>query len=67
MKFFNRGNLTTRIVWSISVEVVIFIVTVILAMTDSNDWAGIFFWITMVSVVILNSKLAYFNGLLENK
>lgn len=49
------GNLTTRIVWSISIEVVIFILTIALAMSDSSSWPGVFFWITMVSVVILNS------------
>lgn len=50
------GNLTKRIVWSISIEVVIFILTIVLAMTDSRDWPGAFFWITMLSVVVLNSK-----------
>ncbi|XP_036141862.1 NADPH-dependent diflavin oxidoreductase 1-like [Monomorium pharaonis] len=56
------GNLTTRIVWSIFVLVLIFVFTVILAMTDSSGWPGIFFWITMVSVVILNTA----NGIYQN-
>ncbi|KAL0276890.1 UNVERIFIED_CONTAM: hypothetical protein PYX00_004358 [Menopon gallinae] len=56
------GNLTTRIVWSIFIEVVIFVFTVILAMTDSSDWSGVFFWITMVTVVILNVA----NGIYQN-
>ncbi|KAK5644411.1 hypothetical protein RI129_005711 [Pyrocoelia pectoralis] len=56
------GNLTTRIVWSISVEVVIFILTVALAMTDTHDWPGTFFWMTMVSVVVLNMA----NGVYQN-
>ncbi|KAK7081856.1 Nucleoside transmembrane transporter activity protein [Halocaridina rubra] len=56
------GNLTTRIVWSILIEVVIFVVTVVLAMLDSSDWPGIFFWITIVSVVILNIA----NGIYQN-
>jgi hypothetical protein len=51
-----RGSLTTRIVWSILVEVVVFIVTVILAMSDSSQWPGVFFAITIITVVILNSK-----------
>ena len=51
-----RGSLTPRIVGSIVVEVIIFIVTVVLAMIDSSEWPGIFFWVTMASVIILNSK-----------
>lgn len=54
--FFYRGNLTARIVLSILVEVLIFVVTVALAMTDSSEWPGIFFWATIALVVILNSK-----------
>lgn len=53
---FFRGNLTTRIVWSIFVLVLVFVFTVVLAMTDSSGWPGVFFWVTMISVVILNSK-----------
>ncbi|XP_032682773.1 equilibrative nucleoside transporter 1-like isoform X2 [Odontomachus brunneus] len=56
------GNLTTRIVWSIFVLVLIFVFTIVLAMTDSSGWPGIFFWITMVSVVILNTA----NGIYQN-
>ncbi|XP_063855903.1 equilibrative nucleoside transporter 1-like isoform X2 [Scylla paramamosain] len=56
------GNLTTRIVWSILVEVVVFVVTVVLAMVDSSDWPGVFFWITIASVVILNVA----NGIYQN-
>ncbi|KYN01719.1 Equilibrative nucleoside transporter 1 [Cyphomyrmex costatus] len=56
------GNLTTRIVWSIFVLVLVFVFTVILAMTDSSGWPGIFFWITMISVVVLNTA----NGIYQN-
>ncbi|KAF5288632.1 hypothetical protein FQA39_LY15327 [Lamprigera yunnana] len=56
------GNLTTRIVWSICIEVVVFILTVALAMTDTHEWPGTFFWITMISVVILNMA----NGVYQN-
>jgi equilibrative nucleoside transporter 1/2/3 len=56
---FCSGNATPRIVWSIIIEVVVFIVTVALAMTDSSQWPGSFFWITMGSVVVLNSKQIY--------
>jgi equilibrative nucleoside transporter 1/2/3 len=56
------GNLTTRIVWSISIAVVVFIVTVILAMIDTSTWPVPFFWITMICVVILNMA----NGIYQN-
>lgn len=50
------GSLTPRIVWSIIIEVIVFMVTVALAMLNSADWPGVFFWATMTSIVILNSK-----------
>ncbi|XP_054009179.1 NADPH-dependent diflavin oxidoreductase 1 isoform X3 [Hylaeus anthracinus] len=56
------GNLTTRIVWGIFVQVLVFVCTVILAMTDSSGWPGIFFWITMASVIVLNTA----NGIYQN-
>jgi len=56
------GNLTTRIVWSISIEVILFVITVALAMCDSREWPGAFFWITMVTVVVLNMV----NGIYQN-
>lgn len=56
------GNLTTRIVWSIIIEVLAFVFTVILAMTDTSDWPGTFFWATMTTIVILNMA----NGIYQN-
>ncbi|RZC34307.1 Nucleoside tran domain containing protein, partial [Asbolus verrucosus] len=56
------GNLTTRIVWSISIEVVVFIVTVVLAMIDTSTWPVSFFWITIICVVFLNMA----NGIYQN-
>ncbi|XP_017854250.2 equilibrative nucleoside transporter 1 [Drosophila busckii] len=48
------GDLTTRIVYSIIFEIVILIVTVVLAMMDSYEWPGIFFWTTMGCIVLIN-------------
>lgn len=56
------GNLTTRIVWSLCIEVLIFVVTVILAMVDSTEWPAVFFWLTMISVFFLNG----FNAIFQN-
>ncbi|XP_041985580.1 equilibrative nucleoside transporter 3 isoform X2 [Aricia agestis] len=56
------GNLTTRIVWSLCMEVLIFVVTVVLAMVDSSQWPEIFFWLTMVLVFFLNG----FNAIFQN-
>ncbi|XP_030383902.1 equilibrative nucleoside transporter 1 [Scaptodrosophila lebanonensis] len=56
------GDLTKRIVYSILIEIVIFVITIVLAMLDSSEWPGIFFWITMICVVILNMA----NGIYQN-
>ncbi|KAK6618746.1 hypothetical protein RUM43_013137 [Polyplax serrata] len=56
------GNLTTRILWSIFIEVVMFVCTIILAMTDTSSWPAAFFWNTMLIVVILNMA----NGIYQN-
>jgi len=55
-----RGSLSTRIIGGILVEVVVFVSTVVLAMVDSSQWPGVFFWVTMGSVVILNSMFGFF-------
>ncbi|RZF43472.1 hypothetical protein LSTR_LSTR001733 [Laodelphax striatellus] len=56
------GNLTTRIVWSIFFEVLLFVFTVILAMSDSSQWPGVFFWVTMGTAIGLNMA----NGIYQN-
>ncbi|XP_014284631.1 equilibrative nucleoside transporter 1 isoform X1 [Halyomorpha halys] len=56
------GKLSTRIVWSIVVEMLIFVVTAALAMIDSKDWPDIFYYVTMLSVVVLNMA----NGIYQN-
>lgn len=56
------GDLTKRIVWSILIEICVFIVTIVLAMCDSSEWPGTFFWTTMLCVVILNMA----NGVYQN-
>ncbi|XP_045490361.1 equilibrative nucleoside transporter 3 [Pieris rapae] len=56
------GDLTTRIVWSLCLEVVMLVVTVIFAMVDSSQWADIFFWVTMVTVFFLCGSNAIFQN-----
>lgn len=56
------GSTSKRIIWSIIIIIVMFIVTVFLAMVDSSEWPELFFWITMVSVVIINMA----NGVYQN-
>jgi len=48
------GNLTSRIVWTLLIEVLVFVVTIILAMVDSSEWPGIFFYLTIGCVILLN-------------
>lgn len=59
---FGGGTLTFRIIGSIIIEIIIFIVTVFLAMVDSSSWPGIFFYVTMTSVVVINMA----NGIYQN-
>ncbi|KAH8260087.1 equilibrative nucleoside transporter 1 [Drosophila bipectinata] len=56
------GDLTSRIVYSIIVELIILLVTIVLAMVDSSEWPGVFFWSTMVCVVLINIC----NGIYQN-
>ncbi|XP_018794698.1 PREDICTED: equilibrative nucleoside transporter 2-like [Bactrocera latifrons] len=56
------GDLTTRMAISILVELFIFVVTVLMAMVDSTNWPGAFFWITMVTVVVLNMASAVYQN-----
>lgn len=56
------GDLTKRVVWSLIIEIILFLITVILAMVDSSQWPGTFFWVTMASVVVLNM----FGGIFQN-
>ena len=50
------GNITGRIVWTLFVNILVFVFTIVLAMVDSSEWPGIFFYLTVGSVVILNSN-----------
>lgn len=59
---FGGGSLTFRIIGSIIIEIIIFIITVFLAMLDSSAWPGAFFYITMASVVVINMV----NGIYQN-
>ncbi|XP_031786781.1 equilibrative nucleoside transporter 1 isoform X2 [Nasonia vitripennis] len=56
------GNLTTRIVWGLFIQVIVFIITIILAMMDTSKWPGIFAIATLISVVVLNTA----NGIYQN-
>ncbi|VEN49147.1 unnamed protein product [Callosobruchus maculatus] len=56
------GSMTTRVVWSITAGVILFILTVVLAMIDTSSSAYAFFWITMITVVLMNMA----NGIYQN-
>ena len=57
------GNITGRIVWTLFVNILVFVFTIVLAMVDSSEWPGIFFYLTVGSVVILNSNTySYINN-----
>lgn len=56
------GNLSTRIVGGICMQIFVFVFTVVLAMVDTSSWYKLFFWLTMASILILNIS----NGIYQN-
>ncbi|CAG2174700.1 unnamed protein product [Oppiella nova] len=59
---FGGKNLTLSITIAIVAEVILFIVTIILAMVDSSSWVPEFFIVTLATVVVLNIA----NGVYQN-
>ena len=55
-------TLTNRILVSVVLEGIIFVITTALAVVDSSQWISVFFWITMSSVVFIN----IWNGIYQN-
>ena len=53
---YSGGNLTNRIVWALLIEVIVFVMTIILAMVDTSEWPGAFCYLTIASVILLNGK-----------
>merc|ERR1719264_564861 len=48
------GNLTPRIVWTLLVEILVLILTIVLAMVETAGWPTLFFYLTLGSVVLLS-------------
>lgn len=53
------ANLTFRIVWTLVVEVLVFILIIVTAMVDTSACPQLFFYLTIASVIILNGKLVF--------
>ena len=62
MNFFFSANLTSRVVWTLLVEVLVLVLTVVMAMVDTQDAQSLFFYLTLASVVVLNMA----NGIYQN-
>ncbi len=61
---FNKSysSLSTRI-WSTTLfQAIVFTLTIGLAIIDSSEWPEIFFWITMLSAVVINIANGIFQG-----
>lgn len=56
------GNLRTRVNISLSIEITIFVLTIILASIDSSGWRVQFFYTTIVTQIILHMA----NGVYQN-
>ncbi|KAI1294163.1 Equilibrative nucleoside transporter 1 [Halotydeus destructor] len=57
-----ESSLTIRIIVSIIAEAILFAVTTALTIIDSTSWTGLFFYVTMASVVLINIA----NGVYQN-
>ncbi|KAK7486251.1 hypothetical protein BaRGS_00022574 [Batillaria attramentaria] len=55
-------NLVKPLLSVIIIMVLVFILTVILAMIDTNEWPGLFFWVTLGSAVVLNSACGVYQS-----
>ena len=60
--FFRSDNLAPRIVWTMLVEIVVLIITIVLAMVETSSWPTPFFYLTIGCVVVLNMA----NGIYQN-
>ena len=57
-----RGNLTPRIVWTMLLEILVLVVTIVLAMIETAAWPTVFFYLTILCVILLNMA----NGVYQN-
>lgn len=58
----NSDKVVRRVVCSITTEMIVFVLTVLLVVVDTSSWAIVFFWITMLSVVVQSVA----SGILQN-
>ncbi|UXI21351.1 protein-lysine N-methyltransferase METTL10 [Sarcoptes scabiei] len=58
----NQVNLSARIRFTLIVQILVFIFTIILACIDSSEWPTIFFWLTILSAVIINIVNGIYQG-----
>ncbi|XP_046908370.2 equilibrative nucleoside transporter 1 isoform X1 [Dermatophagoides farinae] len=56
------GGFNIRILGAIFIELIFIIITVLLAWIDTNDWVTTFFYLTMVTVIILNMVNAIYQN-----
>ncbi len=51
---FCSDNLAPRIVWTMLVEILVLIITIVLAMVETSSWPTPFFYLTIGCVVVLS-------------
>lgn len=62
--FFNaqNANLSRRISITLLIQIAVFVFIISLAMVDTNEWPGGFFWTTMMSAVVINLANGVYQG-----
>ncbi|KAF6019199.1 hypothetical protein EB796_022502 [Bugula neritina] len=58
------GRTTVKIAGSIVVLILMFIVTIVMAMVNSQEWQGAFFGLTMATVVVINMSSGVYQNCL---
>jgi equilibrative nucleoside transporter 1/2/3 len=56
------GDFTKRVVVSLSIVIFVFVLTVALAMLDTFSWTGVFFYVTIGCVILLNAANAVYQN-----
>ncbi|KAL8618131.1 hypothetical protein ACOMHN_034358 [Nucella lapillus] len=56
------GKPAVRIVGSLTAMIIVFVITLSLAMVDSSSWPREFFWITLMSAIIINSAVGVYQS-----
>lgn len=59
---YRNANLTHRVSITLVIQIAVFLFIIALALVDSADWPGLFFWLTMGSAAVINLANGAYQG-----